>query len=232
MRRVTATAKTIEHAIAKGLLELRIAKKDVEINIIQQPVKGVLGLIGMKPAIVELIDRRPESVHIEEPSIVDNQVAEAPDFHPVNTAVSFLTQVGQSLNMDVQADVKEDLESVRITLTSASDLGVLIGKKASTLDALQFLTNVIVNQHQTSNAPIRITLDAENYRERRKITLEKLAERVAGQVIRNKADVELEPMSPLDRKTIHTYLHNHPRVQTVSIGEQASRRIVVSLKRK
>lgn len=105
---------------------------------------------------------------------------------------------------------------------------MIIGRRGQTLDALQYLTNIVANRY--SENFVRIVLDAENFRQRRRKTLEDLAERLAGQAIRTGKEVVLEPMPPLERKVIHAKLQSHPQIKTLSKGEEPNRRVVITLK--
>ena len=112
---------------------------------------------------------------------------------------------------------------------SGPDMGILIGKRGQTLDALQYLISLFVNKEGESY--IRVKLDTENYRERRKITLEKLAKKIAYTVKRTKKPVSLEPMNPYERRVIHSALQNDRYVCTRSEGEEPYRRVVIMLKK-
>jgi spoIIIJ-associated protein len=131
------------------------------------------------------------------------------------------------MGLEVTVDVQhaKDVTTLHIF---GPDLGLIIGRRGQTLDALQYLANIIANRY--SDSFIRIVLDAENFRERRKKTLEDLADRLAGRVIRSRKEVVLEPMSPQERKVIHSRLQDHPQVKTYSKGEEPNRRIVITLK--
>ncbi len=111
---------------------------------------------------------------------------------------------------------------------NGKELGILIGRRGQTLDALQYLINIVANRY--SDKHVRILLDAENFRERRKKTLEELSVKLASRVIRTKKEVTLEPMSAQERKIIHAQLQNHPQVKTYSKGEEPNRRIVIAAK--
>ena len=112
---------------------------------------------------------------------------------------------------------------------SGPDMGILIGKRGQTLDALQYLISLFVNKE--GDAYIRVKLDTENYRERRKVTLEKLAKKIAYTVKRTKKPVSLEPMNPYERRVIHSALQNDRYVCTRSEGEEPYRRVVIMLKK-
>ena len=148
----------------------------------------------------------------------------------IDTAKNFLTEVFAAMKMEVAVNVIENDSEVTLNLVG-EDLGVLIGKHGQTLDALQYLTNLTANNHD-SEEKVYFVLDVENYRQRRAVALTKLAKSVAERAIRTKQDVRLEPMSRTERKVIHTTLQNNSKVETHSAGEDPYRYIIVSPKKK
>ena len=142
----------------------------------------------------------------------------------------FLSQVFGAMNMDVEIIVKEAAEKDMLDVElKGDDMGVLIGKRGQTLDALQYLTNLTLNKH--SDRYIRVKMDTENYRERRKATLENLAKNLASKAKRTGKDVELEPMNPYERRIIHYALQGDKAVETHSVGEEPYRHVVITLKK-
>ncbi|OEH86480.1 DNA-binding protein [Desulfuribacillus stibiiarsenatis] len=205
MRKLVESAKTIDEAIALGLSKLGLQKEEVEINIITEPTKGFLGF-GSKNAEVEII-------------VKDNPIAQGK---------KVLSEIFGAMDLNVQIeDYKEDDQIVFNIV--GDNLGVLIGRRGQTLDALQYLLNLSVNKSKDSNT--RFLLDAESYRERRKKTLESLAQKLANKVRKYKKDVVLEPMAPYERKIIHTYLQNEKGIYTRSQGQEPFRKIVISAKK-
>ena len=146
-------------------------------------------------------------------------------------AVEFLTQIFDAMSMTVQIDLelKEEEKELCINL-SGGDMGILIGKRGQTLDSLQYLVSLMVNKTNAGDY-IRVKLDTENYRERRKETLETLAKNIAYKVKRTKRSVSLEPMNPYERRIIHAALQNDRYVVTRSDGEEPFRHVIISLKR-
>lgn len=141
----------------------------------------------------------------------------------------FLSQVFGAMNMNVEIIVKEAEEKDMLDVElKGDDMGVLIGKRGQTLDALQYLTNLTLNKH--SDRYIRVKMDTENYRERRKATLENLAKNLASKAKRTGKDVELEPMNPYERRIIHYALQGDKAVETHSVGEEPYRHVVITLK--
>ena len=145
--------------------------------------------------------------------------------------MEFLSSIfeGMKMNVDIKAELSEDGSELDIEL-SGDDMGVLIGKRGQTLDAIQYLTGQVINKHRDSY--IRVKIDTENYRERRRETLEKLAKNISGKVKRTKRPVALEPMNPYERRIIHSVLQSDKDVFTRSEGEEPYRHVVVCYQKK
>ncbi|CAM4008314.1 RNA-binding cell elongation regulator Jag/EloR [Cohnella lubricantis] len=195
----------MEEAVRNGLSQLGVDQDRVTVSVLEQPSKGLFGLIGAKNAKVE-IELLPDG---EE------------------EAVNFLREVTEAMGLQVQIDRKSDREQLLLHMTGG-DLGILIGRRGQTLDSLQYLVNIVANRH--SDRHLRIVLDAEQFRERRRQTLESLSDRMAGRVVRTRKEVVLEPMSSQERKIIHARLQTHPQVKTYSQGDEPHRSIVIALK--
>ena len=147
-----------------------------------------------------------------------------------DNAKKFLNDVFAAMNMTVVVEIKYDEENKEMDVDlSGDDMGVLIGKRGQTLDSLQYLVSLVVNKE--SEDYIRVKVDTENYRERRKETLENLAKNVAYKVKRTRRPVSLEPMNPYERRIIHSALQNDKYVTTHSEGEEPFRKVVVTLKK-
>lgn len=206
MTKIVASGKTIEDAVRNGLAQLQVTEDRVKVVVVEQPAKGFLGLIGSKDAKVEL-----ELI---------------PD--PKEEAERFIIDVAKAMGLDVQLAWSEKKDGFQLSISCSGDLGMLIGRRGQTLDALQYLVTIVANRYSDSH--IRIVLDAENFRERRRKTLEELSERLAGRVIRTRKEIVLEPMMPHERKVIHSQLQSHPKVRTFSQGDEPNRRVVIALK--
>jgi spoIIIJ-associated protein len=178
----------------------------------------LFGLLGGKEAKVELT-LRGSNTKSESKSL---DVADV-----LIRAEQFLQDVLQTMGLQVAIVKNQSDEHVLFDL-QGEQLSQLIGRRGQTLESLQYLTNLVANRH--SNGHVRIVLDAENYRARRRKTLEQLAQRLASSVVKSRKDVVLEPMSPAERKIIHSYLQEHPKVKTFSKGEEPNRRIVITLR--
>lgn len=186
---------------------------------------------------------QPKAVKAEKTEKVENPVknekAEKPSHHkpekplsePVDTAEveTFLHNVFAAMDMKVEIKITQNLQDCEMNIDlSGDDMGVLIGKRGQTLDSLQYLASLVVNKG--SEEYVRVKVDTENYRERRKATLENLAKNIAQKVKRTRKSVALEPMNPYERRVIHSALQNDKFVTTHSEGEEPYRKVVVSLK--
>ena len=157
----------------------------------------------------------------------DNRPLEDPS-EAIAKAEAFLRDVYQAMDMEVELKSVYDGEILNVQM-NGDDMGLLIGKRGQTLDSLQYLTSLVVNRESPSY--VRVKLDTENYRERRKATLENLAKNIAVKVKKNRNPVYLEPMNPYERRIIHSALQDDPFVTTHSEGEEPDRKVVVTLKK-
>ena len=204
---IQVSAKTVNDAITEACQKLLVTSDKLEYEVVEEGSAGFLG-IGSKPAIIK--------------AKVKNSVAD--------NAKQFLNNVFDAMNLTVVIDVKYDEldNSMNIDL-SGDEMGVLIGTRGQTLDSLQYLASLVVNKEAENY--IRVKVDTENYRQRRKETLENLAKNIAYKVKRTKRSVSLEPMNPYERRIIHSALQNDKYVTTHSEGDEPFRRVVVTLKR-
>lgn len=205
MNKVIVTGKSIQDAVKAGLQQLGATEDRVRMTVIEQPAKGLFGLFGTKDAKVEL-----ELI---------------PD--PLEEAASFIRNMLDAMHVSAKIDIVQNKEGADFNL-SGPELGILIGKRGQTLDAIQYLANIVANRY--SDTHVKIVLDAEQFRDRRKRTLGDLAHRLATRVVKTRKEVILEPMSASERKIIHSELQNHPSVKTYSKGDEPNRRVVIMLK--
>lgn len=204
---IQKTGKTVDEAVREALKELKIEREDAEIEIIDEGSKGFLGVFGAKDAVV-MVNKK---------------------FNPEKIATDFLREMFISMGLIVKIDTKLKDKQLEISI-GGDDMGIIIGKRGQTLDSLQYLVNLVVNK---GNAPyISITLDTENYRARRKETLESLAFNLAKKVKHTGINIVLEPMNPYERRIIHSALQNDRYVTTYSEGEEPYRNVVIALKEK
>ena len=152
------------------------------------------------------------------------------DLVPVtdHAAITFLKEVTENMGLSLNISAMVNDDSVYVDI-DGKDSGTVIGKRGQTLDAVQYLTSLVVNKGE-SKKYIRVVVDAENYRAKRERTLEQLADRLADKVVRTKKSVRLEPMNPYERKVIHAALQSNPSVTTRSEGEEPYRRVIIELK--
>ena len=207
MEFIEVSAKTVDDAITEASIKLGTTSDKIEVEVIEKGSTGFLG-IKSKPAIIKARKKNDTVDNIRE----------------------FLENVFSAMNMEVTIDIKkaEDDKVYEVEL-SGKEMGLLIGKRGQTLDSLQYLTNLAVNKH--SDGYIKVKLDTEDYRQRRKDTLENLAKNIASKVRRTGKPVTLEPMNPYERRVIHSALQNDRYVETHSEGEEPYRKVVVTLKR-
>ena len=201
------SAKTVDDAIVEACSKLLISRDKLEYEVIEEGSAGFLG-IGSKPALIKA-----------------RQISTIDD-----VAKDFLKEVFDAMDMVVEVSIKYDEfdKTMNIDL-SGDDMGVLIGKRGQTLDSLQYLVNLVVNKN--SEEKIHVKVDTEDYRRRRKQTLENLAKNMAAKVKRTRRPVSLEPMNPYERGIIHSALQNDKYVTTHSEGEEPYRRVVITLKK-
>ena len=178
-------------------------------------------------------EKKPEPVKEEKPEAPKKAAKEekTEPARPVNTdeVKDFLEKVFAAMDMKVQITITQKPEEHEVSIDlEGDDMGVLIGKRGQTLDSLQYLTSLVVNKG--SDDYIRVKVDTENYRERRRATLENLARNIAQKVKRTRKPVSLEPMNPYERRVIHSALQNDKFVCTHSEGEEPYRHVVVALK--
>ncbi|OIJ16997.1 protein jag [Anaerobacillus alkalilacustris] len=203
MKKITVSGKTVDEAVKSAIAQLKTTRERVSIQVLEEPQKGFLGLIGTKPAVVE-VEIKPDAAE---------------------EAIKFLQDVTANMGVTIEVEQRETKDGILFDLKGAG-LGVLIGKRGQTLDSLQYLVNLVANRY--SEQYLRIVLDAENYRDRRKESLEQLAKRLGNKAVRTRKEVILEPMNALERKIIHTALQDIKGVKTYSEGVEPNRRIVVA----
>ena len=201
------SAKTVDDAITEACQKLMVPSDKLEYEVVEEGSSGFLG-IGAKPAIIRAKAKS---------SVAD-------------VAKDFLKDVFEAMNMAVVVDVKYDEENKNVDIElSGNEMGVLIGKRGQTLDSLQYLVSLVVNKD--SEEYIRVKVDTEDYRKRRKETLENLAKNIAYKVKRTKRSVSLEPMNPYERRIIHSALQNDKFCTTKSEGDEPYRYVLVMLKK-
>ncbi|HET7580537.1 MAG TPA: RNA-binding cell elongation regulator Jag/EloR [Bacillales bacterium] len=244
MNEVTKSGRTVEEALAAALNELQTTKDHVNFQVVEEAKKGIFGL-GSRPAVVQVkLKEMPEEVRVSEEvqdSIGSDSVeesepevpvaeetemeTEAEEKDPLETARAFLQDVTEKMGIDVEIEEKPNDRGALFELSSEK-VAILIGKRGSTLNALQYLTNIVVNRQHEEH--VHIMLDAENYRERRKEALEQLAKRQSDKVRKTGRKTSLDPMPSMERKAIHIALKDEKGITTYSEGSDPNRRVVIA----
>ena len=244
---IEVSGKTVDDALTNALVKLETTSDHVEYEVIEKGSTGILGLFN-KPAVIR-VRKKQESVETEKDivaevfhkeetaSVVTEEVSEKEKSVPVMSheeiekkIKDFLKDMFTAMDMQVEVSVSfdEKNECVNVELTG-DNMGVLIGKRGQTLDSIQYLTSLVVNKGKEKY--VRIKMDTEDYRNRRKETLESLAKNIAYKVKRSRRPVSLEPMNPYERRIIHSALQNDKYVSTRSEGEEPFRHVVIYLDR-
>lgn len=207
MEYIEVTAKNVDDAITEALIQLGTTSDQIEYEVIEKGSSGFLGF-----------NSKPAKIKVRKKFTIQDKVND------------FLQKIFKAMDLEVEIIISEtEEENVLDVELKGDDMGVLIGKRGQTLDSLQYLTNLAINKN--SDTYVKVKLDTENYRKRRKETLENLARNIAYKVKRTKRTISLEPMNPFERRVIHSALQKDRYVTTHSEGEEPYRHVVVSLKK-
>ena len=207
MKVMEITGKSVDDAIKNALSELNVTEDKIEVEVIDEGNKGLFKIIGVKPAKIRVTVKRGY----------------------IYEARTFLREVLDAMGIKAEIRIKEDNDIININLTGPN-MGIIIGYRGETLDALQYLISLVINKGHDIEYK-RVILDTENYRTKRQETLKRLAEKTAYKVKKNGKSFKLEPMNPYERRIIHSALQDNPFVKTHSEGEEPYRRVVVDLKK-
>ncbi|WP_099189736.1 RNA-binding cell elongation regulator Jag/EloR [Tepidibacter mesophilus] len=207
MRFLEVTGKSIEEALDKALGELNVTKEDVEIDVIEQPSRGFLGIIGNKLAKIKV-------------TLKEN---------PKELARKFVQDILDSMDIESEIKITQNKNEIKIDLTG-EDATSLIGKRGYTLDSLQFLTGLVVNK--SSDTKMRVLIDIQNYREKREKSLIRYSRKLAKQCAKTRKTIKLESMNPYERRIVHSALQNDRYVNTYSEGIDPNRKVVITIKNK
>jgi len=206
MKSVDITAKTVEAAIEIALEKLNANELQVNIEVLEESKRPVLGLFGGREALVR---------------VTLNEDAD-------RRAVEFLENILAKMNINAKISAQIENNTLHVGL-EGENMAVLIGRRGQTLDSLQYLISLVVNKERDDY--IRVVLDTENYRQKRKETLEKLAHKLARKAKKLRKDIILEPMNPYERRIIHSTLQNNKFVSTKSEGDEPYRKVIIFLNR-
>lgn len=207
MKTIDMTGRTVDDAVKNALNELNLTEDKVDIEVLDEGSKGLFNLIGARPAKVRITVKRDCAYE----------------------AKSFLKSILDNMGIKAEIRIKEEENTLKVHM-NGPDMGILIGYRGETLDALQYLISLTINKDRNDDYK-RVILDTENYRKKREETIKRLAIKIANKAIRTGKVVKLEPMNPYERRIIHSVLQNNPDVQTYSEGEEPYRRVVVDLKK-
>lgn len=222
--RIEKRAKSVDEAVSEALKELGINKEDAVIEIVQEPSKGFLGL-GAKEAVVIVSAKNEVEASPEEDVKVVNRVYNSDS--PVENAVSFIKNILTAMGLEVKIDAALEDDVIKINL-EGENMGIVIGKRGDTLDSLQYLTSLVVNQ--SSEDYIKVSIDTENYRAKRAETLAALANKLAARVAKTGKKFPLEEMNPYERRIIHANLQDNEEVTTYSVGQEPHRKVIIAPK--
>ncbi len=209
---IEMTGVTIDSAVESALKELNCTRDRVDVEVLNKGSKGIFGL-GASEAKVR--------VRVLEDDFNIDSVEASSDIE------SYILNILSKMGIEAELDVKEEEGNLNIEI-SGDMMGVVIGRRGDTLDALQYLTSLVYNKDKDDY--VRVNLDTENYRAKREETLVNLAKKIAGTVSRTGRSITLEPMNPNERRIIHSTLQSYDYINTYSIGEDPNRKIVVSSK--
>ena len=240
------SAKTVEDALRAALEELGVDQEDVTYEVIEEPTKGIFGF-GSKPAKIRVSLKSSEKLEQKEsPNFMndselnkkeaindkietniktDEVVPVDIDETKVELATKFLQEIFKTMKLQVTIESSVNEDGCLLQLTG-ENLGVLIGKHGQTLDALQYIVNIVSNRNE--NKRTRFIIDVENYRGRRAEILQNLATNLAERAIRMHQDIRLEPMNRYERKVIHSALQDNSQVVTHSAGDEPHRYVIIS----
>jgi len=200
---IDVSGKTIEDALADALKTLNMDRDSVSVEILEKPKSGFLG-IGAVPAKIRV----------------------SYEYSKENKTRDFLEGLFSLMHIDAKIDFAEPEEGRMKVVLSGDEMGLIIGRRGENLDALQYITNLSVNKNEEER--VRISIDTENYREKREESLERLAKRVAEKVLRFGKSASLEPMPPSERRIIHACLQDYKGVTTFSTGSEPQRRVIIA----
>ena len=210
------TGKTEDDAIRTALAELELDRDDVSIEIIERAKSGFLG-IGASPAVIRVeYELPPEPEPEPEPSALEDRIRE------------FISGLIEHMGIDAEIEVSEKQsgsDGFMVNLRG-NGLGAVIGRRGETLNAVQHLTNYAMNRGSADR--VFISVDAENYRQKREQGIERLAEKMAEKVVKYRRSMAMDPMNSYERRIVHSILQNYPNVTTSSTGTEPNRKVVVS----
>lgn len=227
---VEKSAKTIEEAVQSALEELNAEKDNVEIEVLEQPARGIFGILGSKLAKVRVSIKEETTPNKTKEKGTESKGIRITDFTlEKEKARKFLRDVLEAMDIKAEIRMKDTSDNLYINLAGPK-MGVIIGRRGQTLDSLQYLVSIVVNKDKDRDNFIKVILDTEDYRKKREETLQRLARRLADSVQKTGKNVELEPMNPYERRIIHYTLQEFENITTYSEGEEPYRKVIIAHK--
>jgi spoIIIJ-associated protein len=210
IRSIEAKGKTIDDAIANGLAQLGLEREKVTVTVLDEGNRGILGILGSRDARVRLAVR----------------------INKAERGIEILSKILEYMNVDSPVVTSVSMGDYVALNVSGENLGLIIGKRGQTLDAIQYIVNLILNRElsDADEERVRVVIDVEGYRNRRQEALRKLANRLAERALIENKSFVLEPMTPYERRIIHMALGDNPQVSTFSQGAEPYRKVVISPK--
>lgn len=227
-------SKNIDDAISKALGQFSVSREDIEVEVIKEPTKGFLGLIGSKDGIYKITVKQKEEVtkevDINEVEINTHiKIETKQDLTDIDVAKGFISNIMNNLNIDADVDVRQEKNVIKVNITG-KDAACLIGRRGETLDSIQFLAGLALNK-ANKDSHCKILVDIENYRSKREDSLIRYANKVAREVAKTRKTKKLDYMNPYERRIIHSTLQNDKFVKTYSEGVDPYRRLVIEYKK-
>lgn len=222
-------SKNIDDAISKALGQFSVSREDIEVEVIKEPTKGFLGLIGSKDGIYKITVKQKEEVTKEVDINADIKVETKQDLTDIDVAKGFISNIINNLNIDADIDIRQEKNVIKVNITG-KDAACLIGRRGETLDSIQFLAGLALNK-ANKDSHCKILIDIENYRSKREDSLIRYANKVAREVAKTRKTKKLDYMNPYERRIIHSTLQNDKFVKTYSEGVDPYRRLVIEYKK-
>lgn len=222
-------SKNIDDAISKALGQFSVSREDIEVEVIKEPTKGFLGLIGSKDGIYKITVKKKEEVIKEVDINTDIKIETKQDLTDIDVAKGFILNIINNLNIDAQIDIRQEKNVIKVNITG-KDAACLIGRRGETLDSIQFLAGLALNK-ANKDSHCKILIDIENYRSKREDSLIRYANKVAREVAKTRKTKKLDYMNPYERRIIHSTLQNDKFVKTYSEGVDPYRRLVIEYKK-
>lgn len=202
-KEIIVTGKTIDAAVEAGCAQLSVSRDNVQVEVIEAPSKSLFGLKTTEAKVKLILD-----------------------ITAADKAADFIGDVLGKMGLEATINVSRAEEGLFVEL-EGPDMGIVIGRRGETLDALQYLTSLVVNREEEDY--IKVTVDTENYRQKREDTLVRLARKLAAKVVKYHKNMTLEPMNPYERRIIHATLQDFDGVTTYSVGNEPARKVVIAV---